>query len=452
MAMLSEELVEWAWSLRAAAIAPEVRQAVCDHALDGLGNALAASRLRTAPQAEALAARLGGSDEASVVGGGRTGASVAALANGILIHALDFDDTHPEALVHPTAVVIPAALAIGEKERTSGQDVLTAAVAGYETVIRLGAAVRHGFHARGFHATSVCGVFSSALVAARLMGLNETKAVNALGIAGSFASGSLEFLSDGSSTKQLHPGWASHGGIVAAYLAAEGASGPASILEGDAGLFRLYAGTNVEAATITKDLGSIWHLSETMIKPYPACQLSHTSMDALKRLRPHLGDLAAIEQITFDVPSESVPIVCEPIEAKLRPRTSYAAKFSLQWCAAALLVDGVLGVETFGLTNLGRSDILDLAARVRYRPYDPGVAAASAPGRVEIEIGGRMERAEVPGRKSVGVAEIDEKLALNVGDSARAAELARLVRSLERLPGLDDLAACLRRTPARVTT
>jgi len=452
MATLSQDLVEWAWSLRAPAIDPSVRQAVCDHTLDGLGTALAASRLRQAPQAETLAARLGGPDEASIVGGGRTGASVAALANGILIHALDFDDTHPGALVHPTAVVIPAALALGEKERVSGQDIIAAAAAGFETVIRLGAAVRHGFHARGFHATSVCGVFSSALVAARLMGLSQAQAVNTLGIAGSFASGSLEFLSDGSSTKQLHPGWASHGGIVAAYLAAEGASGPASILEGDAGIFQLYAASKVQASAITMGLGSTWHLSETIIKPYPICQLSHASIDALKRLRPQVVDLASIQQITFDVPSESVPIVCDPIEVKLHPRTPYEAKFSLQWCAAALLVQGALGVGTFEPANLSRSEILELAAKVRYRAYDPGVAAASAPGRVEIEIGGHTLRAEVPCSEGVGAAEIDQKLALNLGDSARAGELAGLVRSLERQPTLDDLATCLRRAPERVTT
>jgi 2-methylcitrate dehydratase PrpD len=450
MGTVSQELVEWAWALRPTTIAPGVRSAVSEHILDGLGNAIAASRLRKAPHAEAVAERLGGPEEASIIGGRRTGAGSAALANGVLIHALDFDDTHPEALVHPTAVVFPAALAIGEKERASGRDVLTAAVAGYEMVVRLGAASRHGFHRRGFHATSVCGVFSSALVAARLMHLSEAQAVSALGIAGSFASGSLEFLSDGSDTKQLHPGWASHAGIVAAYLAADGAAGPATIIEGDSGLFRLFAGSSVDAAAITAALGSTWHLTETMIKPYPACQLSHASFDALKLVRPRFEKLSRIDRITFDVPRESVPIICEPTATKLRPRSTYEAKFSLQWCAAALLIDGALGVETFEPANLARHEILDLAARIQYRAYDPGVAAASAPGRVVFEADGRTERVETQAGHGPVAGGIDEKFALNVGDRAAADELDRLVRNLAELPDLDDLASSLRRAPQRV--
>jgi 2-methylcitrate dehydratase PrpD len=452
MRTVSQDLVEWAWALGSANIALEARSAVCDHILDGLGNAIAASRLRTAPQAEAVAQRLGGPEEASIIGGRRTGAGSAALANGILIHALDFDDTHPEALVHPTAVVFPAALAIGEKERATGEGVLTAAVAGYEVVVRLGAGSRHGFHRHGFHATSVCGVFSSALVAARLMKLSEAQAVSALGIAGSFAAGSLEFLSDGSDTKQLHPGWASHAGIVAAYLAADGASGPATIIEGEAGLFRLYAGSGLEPASITSDLGSTWHLTETMIKPYPACQLSHASFDALKLVRQRLENLSVIDRITFDVPRESVPIICEPAAAKLRPRSTYEAKFSLQWCAAALLVDGALGVETFAPANLARPEILDLAARIHYRAYDPGVAAASAPGRVVVEANGRTERVETPAGRGAISGGIDEKFALNVGASAAADELNGLVRNLDKLPGMDHLTSLLRRVPQRVAT
>lgn len=452
MASVSETLVEWGWSLEASRVPRAVREAVCDHALDGLGDAVAAARLGQAAYAELVAEMLGGREEASVVGAGtRVGSASAAFANGVLIHALDFDDTHPEALVHPTAVVVPAALAIAERDHLSGHDVLTAAVAGYEIVIRLGAATRHGFHARGFHATSICGVFASSLVAAKLLGLTRKQAVAALGIAGSFASGSLEFLSDGSATKQVHPGWASHGGIIAAFLAGAGATGPASIIEGDAGLFSLFAAARVDSASITQTLGSEWRLVQTQVKPYPFCQLSVASIDALKQLRPQLRDLSTIRRITIEIPSESVPIVCEPAEAKLRPRTSYEAKFSLQWCAAAGLVDGRIGVETFDQGRLGRPDILALARKVECRAYDSDVAAASAPGRVEVETEHGTLRAEAPAMKSASSELIDEKLALNVGDEGAASELSRIVRGLEGEPNLDNLARVLRGRPARVS-
>jgi 2-methylcitrate dehydratase PrpD len=450
MPSVSEALVDWAWSLEARHVPAAVRRDVCNHALDGLGNAAAAARLGQAAYAEHVAGILGGSEEASVVGGRRIGAASAALANGILIHALDFDDTHPDALVHPTAVVVPAALAIGEREHLAGGEVLTAAVAGYEIVIRLGATVRHGFHARGFHATSVCGVFASALVAAKLLGLTKQQAVAALGIAGSFASGSLEFLSDGSATKQVHPGWASHGGIVAAFLAAAGATGPRTIIEGQAGLFALFTGSGVDARSTTKTLGQEWLLTQTQIKPYPFCQLSVASIDALKQIRQHVREVSAIKHITFDIPSESVPIICEPTPAKLRPRTSYEAKFSLQWCAAALLVDGKIGIETFEQERLGRSEVLALAQKIECRAYDSDVAAASAPGRVEMVTPEGTRRAEVPATKGATPQMIDDKLMLNVGDEAAASELARLVRGLDGQPSLDNLARVMRGRPARV--
>jgi len=227
MRTAAETFAGWALALVTEDIPREVRHAACRHLLDGVGCAIAGHRTGAAPYATAL---LDGLDEATVIGSGeRASVPNAALANGILAHALDFDDTHAGALVHPTAAVLPTAFAIGEGTGASGAEVLVAAIAGYEVVNRLGAAVTHGFHKRGYHATSVCGVFASALIASRLLGLDVARTVNALGIAGSAAAGSLEFLNTGSATKQLHPGLAALNGIVAARLAAAGAEGPASM-------------------------------------------------------------------------------------------------------------------------------------------------------------------------------------------------------------------------------
>jgi 2-methylcitrate dehydratase PrpD len=450
MPTASERFVRWAWALDLGDLPSQVRHAACRHTLDGLGTALAASRLGTAPYAKTVADQIGGPQEASIVDGGRVAAPVAALANGILLHALDYDDTHAESLVHPTAAVVPAALAAAEHAGASGAEYLTACVAGYELVTRLGAAVRHGFHTHGFHATSVCGVFSAALVGARLWNLPADTAVAALGIAGSFASGSLQFLQDGSATKQLHPGWAAHAGLMAARLAAAGASGPARIFEGENGFFNSYAGQNVDPEVLVADLGHRWETARITLKPYPACQLSHASLDAVRLLRDRIGSLDAVEEITFEVPSESVPIVCEPVETKLRPRTAYEAKFSLQWCAATLLIDGRLDVESFAEDRLTRPEVLRLAARVRHRGYESDLVAASAPGRVSVRRRGLTdERAEVVASSGTPESplsdkELREKFVENVGDASRAREIAEIVFDLEGVDDVGTLATVLR--------
>jgi 2-methylcitrate dehydratase PrpD len=375
----------WALALRIDDVPSDVIHHATRHVLDGLGCAHAAAHSGEVSYAVEVARSLGGPSEATIIGtGDRLGAAAAAFANGALIHALDFDDTHTEALVHATAAVLPAALAVGEEVDASGAATLSAIIAGYEIVARLGSVVRHGFHARGFHATSVCGVFASALIAAKLYGLSVEQTVNALGIAGSQAAGLLEFLATGSATKQLHPGFAAQSGIIAARLAAAGATGPVSIFEGEHGLFRAYLGVEVHVPSLIGSLGAQWETTRISIKPYPACQLSHASLDALATLLPL--DTGAIDSIVFDVPTDSVPIVCEPQDIKRVPRTAYEGKFSLPYSAASLAVDGTLTVASFEPTALARPDVLALAQRIAYRAVDIDRAPAEAPGRAEVRL------------------------------------------------------------------
>jgi 2-methylcitrate dehydratase PrpD len=455
MPSATELFVRWAWSLRPEDIPDEVRRAARRHLLDGVGTALAASRLDAAPYALEVARQLGGPAEASIIGGERTSAPVAAFANGMLMHALDYDDTHAESLVHVTVAVAPAALAAAERRGAAGARLVTAIVAGSELVTRLGSAVRHGFHKRGFHATSVCGVFASALAAALLDGMSEEDAVSALGIAGSFASGSLQFLDDGTETKPLHAGWAAHAGIMAARLAAAGATGPRRILEGQSGLFRSYAGQEVGPDTVTDGLGTRWETARVTLKPYPACQLSHATLDAVRVVRERITSVADIEAIDVEIPDESAATVSEPVATKLHPRTPYDAKFSLQWCVAALLIDGRLDVGSFTADQLDRPEVLRLAARVHGSTYRSPVVAASAPGRVAVRLrDGRVERAEVPTSTGspaspLSDADVFRKLAENVGDAAHAERLAAAVNDLERAVDIERLASLLReRAPA----
>lgn len=444
----AQAVAEWALSLSLGDVPDGARDSAKRHLLDGLGCAIAASRRREVDYALAAARSLGAADEATVIGTAeRLSAPAAALANGALVHALDYDDTHAGALVHATAAVLPAAFAVGEQTRSSGAEVLAAAIAGYETVIRLGAAVPHGFHERGFHATSVCGVFASALVAAKLMRLTHGQAVNALGIAGSMASGSLEFLVTGSSTKQLHPGLSGMAGILAARLASNGAQGPSSIIEGEHGLYRLFTSQAPDPRSVVESLGDRWEVTRITIKPYPACQLSHASLDALRALLPKLGDLAAIDRVTFAVPKGSVPIVCEPAEEKRRPRTPYEGRFSLPYCAAALTVDGALDVDSFEPARLGRRDVLDLAGRIGYTAtaFSP---PAEAPGEVVVTLtNGESLHASVPSSRGGPEAPLSDdevlaKFAANCGGHTPDA----LVRSVRDLDRLHDIGAVLEGT------
>ena len=446
---LAAALIDWAWQLRLDDVPADVRVAAGRHLLDGLGTAAAAGRTGAAAPAVSVALGLGGPPEALVLGTGRrVGAPAAALANGVLVHALDFDDTHAGGLVHATAVVLPAALAVGEQVGASGADVLLAGVAGLEVVCRLGAAAPHAFHARGVHATAACGVFAAALVAARLGGLEPARAVDALGIAGSSAGGLLEFLATGSSTKQLHPGLASQAGVLAARLAAAGASGPSSVLEGEHGFFAVLAGRRVAAEAVLDGLGQRWECARITVKPYPACQLSHAALDAALAARAQItGEVPppdGIAAVELELHPDSASIVAEPAAAKVAPRTPYEAKFSVQWSVSAALADGQLGVETYAPESLARPEVAALARRVEVRVVDrPGLPAASAPGAAVIRLTDGTElRAEVP--CSVGSPDrpLDDdgvlaKAAVNTGGGgADLDELARRVRGLADEPDL----------------
>jgi 2-methylcitrate dehydratase PrpD len=351
-------------------IPPEVTERTLLHVLDVLGCGLAARRAGVAGQASDWAAAEGGGSSALLGVEGFASPAEAALANGMLCHGLDFDDTHPAGMLHVSTVVVPAALAVAQSRRASGRDLLTAIVAGSETAARIGIVGAGTFHERGLHPTAVCGVFGAAVAAAKLRDLDPSQTTHALGIAGSTAAGLFEYLADGTATKPFHAGWAAHAGVVAASLAALGATGPASVLEGRFGLFRalldIDAGEALRAQVA--DLGERWETLAIAIKPYPACHFTHAAMDGARRLGVRAED---VESIELEVPESAVGIVLEPAARKVRPATSYEAKFSLQYCVAAMLSDGSVDLATYDEPRLGDPAVLDLAARVGYSVVAP---------------------------------------------------------------------------------
>ena len=302
----------------------------------------------------------------------------------MLFRSLDFDDTHAGGLVHATAVVLPVAIAVGEQVHASGSDVLVAAVIGYEVVCRVAAASPHGFHARGLHATQVAGTLAAAAVAARLMRLDAATTTHALGIAGSSSGGLLEFLTTGASTKQLHPGSAALNGILAARLAAAGATGPSTVLEGPHGIYAALSARDADVESVVDGLGSTWETQRITIKPYPSCQLMHVTLDAVREVLPL--DPADVVEIVAHVHPDSASIVCEPAAVKVEPRTSYDAKFSLPWSVAALVVDGSVGIATYDLESIARPGVVDLARRVRTQVSSGEGVAADADGHVVVRL------------------------------------------------------------------
>ncbi|HEX5608839.1 MAG TPA: MmgE/PrpD family protein [Solirubrobacterales bacterium] len=433
----AEQLADWSSGLGLEQVPPEVVSAAKLHLLDAVGTGLAGLALDQLPAVRAVAAELGGEPEATALGlERRLGPGAAALCNGSLMHALDFDDTHELAIVHSSAVVAATALAVGEALGSSGEEAVAAAVAGYEIGSRIGLANPGAMHLRGFHPTSVCGVFAAAAVAARLRGLGPEQTTNALGIAGSQASGLMEFLADGSQTKPLHAGWAAHAGIVAAALAAHGATGPASVLEGRFGLLASHLGPGeFDASALTAGLGARWETTRIAFKAYPSCHCSHAVLDAVRELGLEAG---TAEDLVALVPGEvAVGLVLEPAERKRRPATPYDAKFSLPYCIAALLVRGELGVASFTTEAIADERILELASGVTYEvaEFEGG---SEFSGGVRARVGDRELEARVLSPRGGPANPLSEedlraKFRGNAGLALPAAEAERLLDALTHL-------------------
>jgi 2-methylcitrate dehydratase PrpD len=319
--------------------------------------------------------------------------------NAMLCHGLDYDDTHSDSVAHVSTVVVPAAAAVAEARNVDGRELLTAIVAGNEIVTRIGMAASGAFHRRGFHPTAICGIFGATAAIARLAGCDAATTAGALGIAGSFAGGLFAYLEDGTATKPMHAAWAAHGSVLAARLAALGAEGPPSVVEGRFGLYHAFLGAEKDEIDIDHELADLrerWETPRIAYKPYPACHFMHGSLGATATLAARVSP-DEVEDIVVTVPEAGVSLVLEPAETKLAPRTDYEAKFSLQFSTAAMLVHRHVGVSTYTHEALGDPAVLDLARRVRYETKDYPTYPAAFPGGVRIRTrDGRTLEADLP--------------------------------------------------------
>jgi 2-methylcitrate dehydratase PrpD len=441
---------EFASGLEWADIPAAVLAAARLHILDTIGCGLAARALGVGGEALGLVVEQAGRPESSVIGHrGLLPAPSAALANGMLCHRLDYDDTHTGSGTHVSVTVVPAAIAAAEAVQATGRELLAATVVGSEIAIRVALAVPMGFHHRGFHPTSVCGIFGATAAAARLQRLQPLVLTNALGITGSMASGLFEYLADGSATKPLHPGWAAQSAIQAVRLAERGTTGPATIFEGRFGLFSAYLGMKETAlAQQLDDLGERWETPNTAFKPYPACHFSHASLDSVRELMTSEGIGAAdVSEAVATVPADAVAFVLEPSAAKLRPRSDYEAKFSLQFSIAAMLVDGRVGVDTYTPARIAHRETLDLARRVGYQVQDYPSYPEAFPGGVRITtVDGRRLEAQVPFQRGgpanpMADGDVREKFVANASLALSEEDVSALERAILTLDERTDLQA-----------
>jgi 2-methylcitrate dehydratase PrpD len=328
--------------------------------LDLLGVALAGSRQPSSQSAAAAALALGSPGLACVIGTGqRTSAPWAALANGAAAHAVELDDVTTESSLHPGVAVTPAAVALAQELQSPPPRLMEAIVAGYEVTMRVGNALNPASaYARGFHPTGVAGVFGAAMAACHLLELDVGQRAMALGIAGTMASGSLEYLADGAWTKRLNAGWAGHAGITAAYFARAGFVGPLSVFEGRLGVLHAYSDAGLPDRLLT-DLGQPLQVMRVSIKPYACCRYNHGLIDCMLQLRPQL-DLADVARVRLGVLSGGAVLVADPIEQKRAPVGIVDAQFSAPYAAAAALVFGTGDISAYSAEQLSDANVRTL--------------------------------------------------------------------------------------------
>ncbi len=367
-----------------------VPEAVAQHMklllVDAFGVAVAAASTPLARQVTALAVELGGAPRCSIIGTGqRVAAANAALANGYLVNALDYDDTYMEAIIHTSCCIVPAMLAAGEDGHADGRTALTAAIAGSELMLRLARAGKNNLFRRNFHTLGLLGPLGAAMTASRIMGLDADATTNALGIAAGLGGGVLQSLAEGKSIKAFRAGYAAHGGIVAARLAARGVTGPAAALEGPLGLFPTYLPSNeFDLEELVAGLGSTWHVPGISVKMFPGGHRSHYFVESALRLRQqHAINAGQIASVCCT--SSPNHLYYNFTEAGYAPANDYMARFSVPYLVSVALLDGAITPASMAEPRIRDPETLRVARLVTCR-IAPDADLPDQRGRVSITL------------------------------------------------------------------
>ena len=365
----TQRLAEWLASVPATALPADCVTTARNLVLDVAGLCVAA-RDQDYILATKSALDLGGACTAFGHAGGWSGFD-AALLNGTAAHGEDYDDTFEGGPVHSGAVLVPALLAAGEREGLSGAALLRGLVLGSELLCRFSLVSPKAIHKAGFHPTAVIGAISAAAAVATAMALPPAQIAHAIGIAGSMASGIIEYLADGSWTKRMHAGWAAQSGLRAALMARGGFIGPRTVLEGTHGFYKAFAPSVVpDYSQIFDGLGERWVTPTIAFKPYACGTMTQPFIDCGIALRASGVAAESIADIVCDVGEGTVHRLWEPLSLKHNPPTPYAAKFSTPFCIAVGYFDGRAGFNQFTEARIRDRAVLDLCGKIRFR-IDP---------------------------------------------------------------------------------
>ncbi len=427
------------------AIPPEALRFAKGAILDCLGVALAGSLEPSARMVTEYVGEMGGRAEAGVIASGfNTPAPQAALANGTMAHALDYDDVAMSWIGHPSVVLLPTALALAERGRLSGRDVLEGYILGFEVGAKLGAAVGFPHYDWGWHATATLGTMAAAATAAKMLRLNSHQAAMALGIAASLAGGTRQNF--GTMTKPFHAGSAARNGTVAALLAEKGFTADEAILESPMGFLRLFSGSGEpEQAKASQDLGDPFDILSlgVSMKPYPCCRLTHRCIDAMLHLiREYRLTADDVEGVKCRTAETAPQVLIHP-----RPRTALEGKFSMQYCMAIALLDGKVGLRQFTDERVLDPKAQELLRRVEFvHPQGESGEALRIPEAVIVKLrDGRELSHEVAVPKGDPQNPMtEEELAAKYRDCASlvlsAEDTERSLDMVSHLEGLEDIA------------
>jgi 2-methylcitrate dehydratase PrpD len=343
----------------------------------------------------------------------------AAFVNGTAAHGEDFDDTFEGGPVHAGAVIVPAVLAVAERQKLSGADVLAGIAVGVELMCRASLVAPKRIHKAGFHPTAVLGALGAAAGVATALRLAPPQWVSALGIVGSLASGIIEYLAEGAWTKRLHPGWAAQAGIRAADLARSGFIGPRTVIEGTHGLYYAFAHTTDGDWTKLLDgFGERWIANAIAFKPYACGTMTQPYVDCARRLAQRIA-VEEITEVVCEVAEGTVHRLWEPLADKQRPPNAYAGKFSQPYCIAAGFVLGHAGLDAFTEERVRDARLRRLAAKVRYSidPHNPYPDEFTGHVRVRLRDGREFEERQAHMRggahEPLSRTDIEEKFRLN---------------------------------------
>lgn len=360
-------LSRFACNLSLAHIEGPVIAAAKVNIFDTLACAVAGSSAPGVAETHGLAVEWGGAPQASILTfGDKVPAHHAAWVNSTMAHARDYDDTHDAAVLHAGVSVVPAALAAAElRGGVSGADFIAAVVAGLETICRLGVATRIGIVESGFIYTPLFGYFSATVAAGRVLGLDTTQMVNAIGIAYSQVSGNHQVTRDGALTKRMQPGFAAKSALMSVQLAQRNVRGAQATFEGIDGFLRVYLRDQCDREALRSGLGDCYEFTQLSYKPYPCCRFNHTAIDAALSLRGSKNISAqAVRRVRVGVTRQAYEAVCTPVQVRKAPETIVLAQFSIPYSVAAALIDGSVKLGHFSVYSISREDILALAQRV----------------------------------------------------------------------------------------